>query len=416
MQGFNVDASGILRSGEQRANAIGNAAGEIGTAIEGRIQENKKNELNQQMANVIMSGNEDDVIQFAAQNPELAKQTFGIYDHAGEEAKKKNVESYAQALQFLDSGDKEGALNYLKDHAEGVAGRGGVPTSTLGLMEAIVKDPSQDSNAAKNIIHSSLATTMGPDEYMKFRQAGDYGELTPQQEIAKEQWQQQFGLQKDKLAFDKSMTQQKFNFDKQVTGANLALKKANLDLNRASSESQRLGAEVKAKKAQQELDQLNDKALGSYQQGMDQLSLIDSIREDPGFSDYVGGKGASMLGGLKDEPFAGTDAASVKGKIDTLKSQNFLQSIQSMKGMGALSDKEGDKLVNAVSSLDSNMTESAFNKSLNVIERITKRGLETQKKKLEKNNIEIPTMGSFSDDQESGSDFQKIGNYQVKVK
>ena len=60
----------------------------------------------------------------------------------------------------------------------------------------------------------------------------------------------------------------------------------------------------------------------------------------------------------------GTDAADFAAEVETLKAQTFLPMVQQLRGMGALSNAEGDKLNAAVGALNFNMSEKAFQESL----------------------------------------------------
>ncbi len=62
--------------------------------------------------------------------------------------------------------------------------------------------------------------------------------------------------------------------------------------------------------------------------------------------------------------FPGTDAADFASQVETLKAQTFLPMVQQLRGMGALSNAEGDKLNAAVGALNFNMSEKAFAESL----------------------------------------------------
>lgn len=60
----------------------------------------------------------------------------------------------------------------------------------------------------------------------------------------------------------------------------------------------------------------------------------------------------------------GTQAADFAAEVETLKAQTFLPMIQQLRGMGALSNAEGDKINAAVGALNFNMSEPAFAESL----------------------------------------------------
>lgn len=65
--------------------------------------------------------------------------------------------------------------------------------------------------------------------------------------------------------------------------------------------------------------------------------------------------------------FPGTAARDFNANLDAFKAKNFLPAVQQLRGLGALSENEGKKLVDAIGALDSGMSESAFIKSLNQI-------------------------------------------------
>lgn len=66
-------------------------------------------------------------------------------------------------------------------------------------------------------------------------------------------------------------------------------------------------------------------------------------------------------------PVAGTRPADFMAKLDTLKSQVFLPMVQALRGMGALSNAEGDKLTDAIGALKNSMSEVEFRSSLTTV-------------------------------------------------
>ena len=90
------------------------------------------------------------------------------------------------------------------------------------------------------------------------------------------------------------------------------------------------------------------------------IKTIDDIMAHPGFEAAVGAKGITSL-------LPGTPAQAVKAKIETLQSQTFLNEVEKMKGLGALTEREGAALSAAVGSLSTDMSEKDFKKTLNEI-------------------------------------------------
>lgn len=104
-----------------------------------------------------------------------------------------------------------------------------------------------------------------------------------------------------------------------------------------------------------------DRAIGS----------ANRLLKHPGFKAAVGsGFDPASWGSFNPvtgSTFAGTDAQDFKSELDAMKAQVFLPMVQSMKGMGALSNAEGEKLTAAIGAMDTKMSEGAFRASLNRI-------------------------------------------------
>jgi hypothetical protein len=96
------------------------------------------------------------------------------------------------------------------------------------------------------------------------------------------------------------------------------------------------------------------------------ISSADRLLKHPGLESRVGVKGVTggLLGGWL---VPGTDAADFDAELEAMKAQVFLPMVQSMKGMGALSNAEGEKLTASIGALNPKMSESGFKASLNRI-------------------------------------------------
>lgn len=104
-------------------------------------------------------------------------------------------------------------------------------------------------------------------------------------------------------------------------------------------------------------------ALDAFDRAIDTATRLG---KHPGLSAAVGVKGLSggLLGGWV---VPGTDAADFTAELDAMKAQVFLPMVQSMKGMGALSNAEGEKLTAAIGALSTKQSEKQFKASLNRI-------------------------------------------------
>jgi DNA polymerase/3'-5' exonuclease PolX len=72
--------------------------------------------------------------------------------------------------------------------------------------------------------------------------------------------------------------------------------------------------------------------------------------------------------------FAST--ADTEKAIETLQSQVFLQQIKNMKGMGALSEKEGDRLAASVANLSLTQSPERLERNIRYIEETTRAAME----------------------------------------
>ncbi len=112
-----------------------------------------------------------------------------------------------------------------------------------------------------------------------------------------------------------------------------------------------------------------DKAIGKYQgekittapseiQAADNaLTLLDSIKNDP---NRAIGTGMSSI----FNPIPGTPGRDFQGKVDQATSDAFLKAIQQMEGFGALSNNEGKTAREAVTRMNTALSEGEFVKAL----------------------------------------------------
>lgn len=98
------------------------------------------------------------------------------------------------------------------------------------------------------------------------------------------------------------------------------------------------------------------------------VQTLDELEKHPGFTNLFG----SNVGVPTWMPgSAGADAKAILGKVQ---GKAFLEAIQKMKGMGALSEKEGQTATKAYSALDPNMSETAAKKEIATLKSILATG------------------------------------------
>lgn len=116
-------------------------------------------------------------------------------------------------------------------------------------------------------------------------------------------------------------------------------------------------------------------AAGDLQAGLNAKELIQSIRSDPA---RERGTGASSVFNI----LPGTSGYDFQRKVDQAKSGAFLTAIQQMRGLGALSNAEGQTATDAVTRMSTAQTEEGFMEALNDYERIIDQGIARAQSKL----------------------------------
>lgn len=100
----------------------------------------------------------------------------------------------------------------------------------------------------------------------------------------------------------------------------------------------------------------------------DAVALVDRLKSHPGFSSAVG---TTMTPGF----IPATDRKGAEAIINQLKGTAFLNAIQQLRGLGALSDAEGAKLEQAAARLDTKQSEADFKQALDEYRSIVESGI-----------------------------------------
>lgn len=108
---------------------------------------------------------------------------------------------------------------------------------------------------------------------------------------------------------------------------------------------------------QQEANQAREGAAASFKTA---LNTLDTLEKHPGFGRSVGAMSVFPT-------MPGSDSANFQAQLDTFKAQTFLPMVAALKGMGSLSNAEGEKLSQAVGALDPRMSEKALRGSIQQI-------------------------------------------------
>ncbi|ABN42219.1 gp11 [Sodalis phage phiSG1] len=270
--------------------------------------------------------------------------------------KNQAIGSAAMALKLAAAQGPEAVKGMLMKNADAL---GHVGISPEDAWQAYQQDPQQFNRYTDLIgLHA-----LGPEKYFDVLDK-----------------QQRLGLEASKAA--ETERSHRAGEDLQIRGQNISAQNAALtrEIQRAQWQDRALDRqigretnEIKRQDLQQKQEEARTRAsqaqadrqamaLGAVDTFNTALQSLSELEASPGLSKAVGIKSAFPT-------LPGSDAANFEARLDTFKAQTFLPMVQSMKGMGALSDAEGKKLTDAVGALNPKMSESAFRASMGRIRR-----------------------------------------------
>ncbi|EPC7852495.1 phage DNA ejection protein [Escherichia coli] len=206
--------------------------------------------------------------------------------------------------------------------------------------------------------------------------------------------------------------------DIQIRGQNISAQNAALsrEIQRAELQEKALDRQIARESNQLKLEELKQKqadvrqkadiaradrqaaAQGAVDTFSTALDSLNEIEQSPGLSKAVGIRSAFPT-------VPGSDAANFEARLDTFKAQTFLPMVQSLKGMGALSDAEGKKLSDAVGALNPKMSEKAFRDSIGKIRNQLESKLSTVKKQFD---YQEPVQNTPGQQSTTGSNFSSL--------
>ncbi|EAN4363592.1 acyltransferase [Salmonella enterica subsp. enterica serovar Corvallis] len=388
----------IERSG---ANNVGLTALQGLSGIAGVFQQEKQaqrqKEFQQAYANAYASGDRGALRQLATQYPdqiESVRKGMGFID----EDQRNSIGTLAAGAR-LASSSPEAMQSWLQNNAKELTRVGVDPNNVVQMYQ---QNP---SGFGEFVDHLGMAA-LGPIDYFNVqdKMAGreiDRGRLaeTIRSNQAGEALQQR-------------------GQDITVRGQNISAQNAALsrEIQRAELQDKVLDRQIARETNQIKLDELKQKQAdvrhkaeiakadrqAAAQGAVDTLSTaldsLNEIEQSPGLSKAVGIRSAFPT-------VPGSDAANFEARLDTFKAQTFLPMVQSLKGMGALSDAEGKKLSDAVGALSPKMSEKAFRDSIGKIRNQLESKLSTVKKQFD---YQEPVQNAPVQQSPAGSNFSSL--------
>ncbi|EFH3092566.1 acyltransferase [Escherichia coli] len=388
----------IERSG---ANNVGLTALQGLSGIAGVFQQEKQaqrqKEFQQAYANAYASGDRGALRQLATQYPdqiESVRKGMGFID----EEQRNSIGTLAAGAR-LASSSPEAMQSWLQNNAKELTRVGVDPNSVAQMYQ---QNP---SGFGEFVDHLGMAA-LGPIDYFNV-QDKMAGREIDRGRLAETIRSNQAG---------EALTAR--GQDIQIRGQNISAQNAALsrEIQRAELQEKALDRQIARESNQLKLEELKQKqadvrqkadiaradrqaaAQGAVDTFSTALDSLNEIEQSPGLSKAVGIRSAFLT-------VPGSDAANFEARLDTFKAQTFLPMVQSLKGMGALSDAEGKKLSDAVGALSPKMSEKAFRDSIGKIRNQLESKLSTVKKQFD---YQEPVQNTPGQQSTTGSNFSSL--------
>ncbi len=388
----------IERSG---ANNVGLTALQGLSGIAGVFQQEKQaqrqKEFQQAYANAYASGDRGALRQLATQYPdqiESVRKGMGFID----EDQRNSIGTLAAGAR-LASSSPEAMQSWLQNNAKELTRVGVDPNNVAQMYQ---QNP---SGFGEFVDHLGMAA-LGPIDYFNV-QDKMAGREIDRGRLAETIRSNQAG---------EALTAR--GQDIQIRGQNISAQNAALsrEIQRAELQEKALDRQIARESNQLKLEELKQKqadvrqkadiaradrqaaAQGAVDTFSTALDSLYEIEQSPGLSKAVGIRSAFPT-------VPGSDAANFEARLDTFKAQTFLPMVQSLKGMGALSDAEGKKLSDAVGALSPKMSEKAFRDSIGKIRNQLESKLSTVKKQFD---YQEPVQNTPGQQSTTGSNFSSL--------
>ena len=309
---------------------------------------------------------------------------------AGFEAKTKEQQKQellfgGQVFSALRSGDRETANTLLRQRAE--ASRNAGDEANARAYENAAKMAEVSPAQAELFVGTTLSALPGGKEFissvaaqseLRTKEAmapGQIAKAIAEGKIAEVKAQYQEQVEKAEIALKGAQTTQA----KASAGASYASAKKSLaEIDRIKemtpAERDKVIAETEKLRAEAAVKRGEGTSAGALDAGQRVLDTVQSLRGMGGGNFKVLSDIAGPVRG-KLPTVTGT-SADAESAIETLKSQVFLQQIKNMKGMGALSEKEGDRLAASVANLSLTQSPEQLRKNIEYIESTTTAAME----------------------------------------
>lgn len=341
-----------------------------------------------EVENAFQQANPEVWLQLKTKYPEYDKVVSPVWEQLDEKQRKAEISQYLPLQSALNAGNKEVAKKYVQRliDANAAAGRDtqkfqdiasqidddiNIARDTLINTTAMVLPLKDFAEAQKKLSETKRAEAMAPITMRKESALSAEAEQKAKQAAIKSRFaESEAVIDLEKKGWDIRKIQSDISIAKQ----NAQIAAANVQIGKTTNDLKRQELELKVEDMKQKRDStVREKAaeVESARFNIDNmLNTANRILKNPRLNDVVGTIEGRLPVVLSDQA---QDAVAL---IETLGSQAFLSQIPNVKGMGQLSNAEGEKLQNALQNLGRVQSEEQFRENLQEATRLLNKARE----------------------------------------
>lgn len=341
-----------------------------------QLRQQYTNDISAYFANPSVTG----LAQLTAKYPQQREAFKDIGDRMSAEQKDAEITAAAQAFHAITTGKPDAAKTLVDQYIEGMSAKGMDVTRLKAMRSQLDSDPATVA-AGIGLVGSSL----DPEKWGKMMGERRAQELQPSAVARAGAEAESAGSEAKIKAAKAKYAESSALLDLEKQGWDIKKIKADIDIARENNRiaamnaaTNREGNALKRQELQMKLDDAitaRDEKIRAKVADVESananidnmLNTIDRVLNNPSLNDVLGSFEGRMPGAasmLDDEE---SDAIAL---IDTLGSQAFLAQIPNIKGMGALSNAEGEKLQSALQNLGRAQSEAQFKASAKEAQRL----------------------------------------------
>jgi hypothetical protein len=310
--------------------------------------------------------------------PQLSEQLKRSYDTLSSEQQKSKISQASEIYSAMNTGDYELTKKLLSDQANAYKNSGNDKDAEgLNVLSKMIDINPEQAKVTTGLF---LAASMGPDKFSETfskLQADRRAEDLHPADMTKAQADAQKAAVAAKFAeSDAVMDLQKKGWDITKIQEDIKIAKENNRIAAMNAAANREGNALKRQelqlKVQEAISARDEKVRGQIadvtttRANMDNmLNTADRILQTPaGVIDSATGPISSRL------PTTSQSTADFEALVENLSSQSFLSQVGALKGMGALSNAEGEKLQSALQNLSLKQSAGQLTKNVKEAQRI----------------------------------------------